>query len=255
MIGWGHTWWMAAVVALLLFADEPAAADSWTVTQKATIGSPTILAQGDNQGSTQAINAIMLGDGGTVVKATQTVEVAGGLTLSQAGGSGSRQAGNLVEAGTITEALQTLSAGATTIVQTAAGDDNWQALNMANTTGGGGGIGSIGQTATVESLNFALAGGEGNRQAGNLVTGSSAGSSITQALTCSGTVTYAVNFVIGGSNNLQAGNAVFGGATAATVSQEFTANSVLVESLLEIDGAYNIKAANYLETGHGSPDP
>ena len=250
MIGWGHTWWMAAVVALLLFADEPAAADSWTVTQKATIGSPTILAQGDNQGSTQAINAIMLGDGGTVVKATQTVEVAGGLTLSQARGSGSRQAGNLVEAGTITEALQTLSARATTIVQTAAGHDNWQALNMANATGGGGGIGSIGQTATVESLNFALAGGEGNRQAGNLVTGSSAGSWITQALTCSGTVTYAGNFVIGGSNNLQAGNAVFGGATATTVSQKFWANSVLVESLPETDGADNIKAANYLETGH-----
>ncbi|ADW16302.1 hypothetical protein Despr_0108 [Desulfobulbus propionicus DSM 2032] len=255
MIGWGHTWWMAAVVALLLFADEPAAADSWTVTQKATIGSPTILAQGDNQGSTQAINAIMLGDGGTVVKATQTVEVAGGLTLSQAGGSGSRQAGNLVEAGTITEALQTLSAGATTIVQTTAGDDNWQALNMANATGGGGGIGSIGQTATVESLNFALAGGEGNRQAGNLVTGSSAGSSITQTLTCSGTVTYADNYVIAGVNNLQAGNAVFGGTNVASVTQAFTANGVEVTAPPEIDGANNIKAANYLETGHGSPDP
>ena len=255
MIGWGHTWWMAAVVALLLFADEPAAADSWTVTQKATIGSPTILAQGDNQGSTQAINAIMLGDGGTVVKATQTVEVAGGLTLSQAGGRGSRQAGNLVEAGTITVALQTLSAGATTIEQTADGVDNWQALNMANATGGGGGIGSIEQTATVDSLNFTLVGGAGNRQAGNLVAGSSAGSLITQTLTCSGTVTYAANSFIGGSNNLQAGNAVFGGAKATTVSQVFWANSVLVESLLQIEGDNNIKAANYLDTVHGSIDP
>lgn len=255
MIGWGHTWWMAAVVALLLFAAEPAAADSWTVTQKATIGSPTILAQGDNQGSTQAINAIMLGDGGTVVKATQTVEVARGLTLSQDGGSGSRQAGNLVEAGTITEATQTLSAGETTIVQTAAGNNNWQALNMANATGGVGGIGSIEQTATVDSLNFTLVGGAGNRQAGNLVAGSSADSSITQTLTCSGTVTYAHNYGIAGANNLQAGNAVFGGANVASVTQAFTASGVKVTAPPETDETNNIKAANYLEKVHGSIDP
>ena len=247
--------WLALVVTVLVAAAAPAAADSWTVTQKATIGSTTILAQDDNQGSTQAINAIMPGAGGTVVQATQSVAVGGRLTLSQAGGSDNRQAGNLVEAGTITEATQTLSAGATTIVQTAAGDNNWQALNMANATGGGGGIGSIGQTATVESLNFALVGGAGNRQAGNLVAGSSAGSSITQTLTCSGTVTYADNYVIAGVNNLQAGNAVFGGTNVARVTQAFTANGVEVTALPETDGANNIKAANYLETGHGSPDP
>lgn len=237
------------VVAGLLGLARLAAADSWTVTQKATIGNSATLGQNNNQGSTQAVNAIMLGAGGTVVSATQTVEVADGFTLSQGVGNDNRQAGNLVEAGTITAATQSFSAGAVRIERTAAGNNNKQALNMALAVigTGSGGIGTVTQTATVASLNFAIAGGDGNRQAGNLVDGASSGSSISQTLTCTGDVTYAGNYSISGTNNLQAGNAVFGGA-GTNPTQVFSANSVTLVGAEAPDASNNIKAANYLKT-------
>lgn len=246
MIGRSCALALPLVAAGLLGLAQLAAADSWTVTQKVSIGNSATLGQNNNQGSTQAVNAIMLGEGGTVVSATQSVEVADGFTLSQGVGDDNRQAGNLVEAGTITAATQSFSAGAVLIERTAVGSNNKQALNMALAVGTGGGIGTVGQTATVASLNFAIAGGNGNRQAGNLVDGASSGSSITQTLTCTGTVTYTDNYSISGTNNLQAGNAVFGGAGTSPI-QVFSANSVTLNGAEAPDENNNIKAANYLK--------
>lgn len=242
--------WAAAAVGTILLWCTSAAAGSWEVTQTATMGNgsdTTTLTQEDNETSTQAINAIMLGTADTVTSASQTVTVNGDFELIQGAGDNNRQAANLIEAGTIVSATQTFSADNVLLSRSAVGDNNLQALNMALATSDNANeITTLEQTVTIDQLEFRIVGGSHNIQAGNLARTHNTFGSITQTFTCAGTVTFGADT---GTLNLQAGNAIIlknAGEALGTTVQVFSASNVVVPFSEANGSGGSIKVANYI---------
>lgn len=243
--------WAAAAVGTILLWCTSAAAGSWEVTQTATMGNgsdTTTLTQEDNETSTQAINAIMLGTADTVTSASQTVTVNGDFELIQGAGDNNRQAANLIEAGTIVSATQTFSADNVLLSRSAVGDNNLQALNMALATSDNANeITTLEQTVTIDQLIFSIVGsGTHNIQAGNLARTHNTFGGITQTFACTGTVTFGDD---AGTLNLQAGNAIIlktAGVVAGFTNQVFSASNVDAAFSAANGSGGSIKAANYL---------
>jgi len=239
----------ALLLSISLLGITPLQADSWDVTQHVIAATNTALFQENSSGSVQALNAIQLGDTGTLSHAEQSVDTGGyDLTLSQTGtGGGNRQAANLIIVGHITDASQSVTVGGARLTRAGEGNDNVQALNMAIATSTGVQIDALAQDVTASSVAFELNGGSGNIQAGNYLQASSVSSApgfLTQNFSVSGTVTYNES----GLYNLQAGNVVIkedGALFSGAVTQDFSATNVVpgYHGINETTGS--VKAANY----------
>lgn len=232
----------------MFFTSDTAYSESWTITQKVILGSSTSLQQGSispNTVSVQALNGVSL-MGGTVTSATQTVTATGQtVTLESNGGSNNVQAGNYIKAGTITSASQSFSSGIVNlkILDTkGTPSSNIQALNFAHAADGEEIIGELTQSVTVGSMNFNVAGGDHNIQAGNFAQANKVTTSVTQSFNATGNITYTGN----GTSNLQAGNVFIksSAAMSGTVTQNFSAANITAD-FAGTFGSGSIKAANY----------
>ncbi len=195
-------------------------ADSWDLTQTATLGADTTLTQTDSSnGSVQALNAINMGATSTINSGSSQTSAMGanGLILNQDGTTeNSTQAANYAVAATIGDAIDTFEqlhtdTGSVTLNQSGTGSGgNTQALNHAAATN----LVDLTQTAnTASSIDLTQnTGTDNNIQAVNNAEGAVLGGIVTQDVIPSGSLSLDQQ---GAGSNTQAANRME--ATGSTI--------------------------------------